>query len=542
MKQISILAISFILFLSGLTGISVVHAETTLPFDTTISGVITEQSSKDAYKITVPKAGTLTITLKVYFDAAYMELIGANDERIGHSEAIFHGRPENPTTLNKVYHLEPGVYTLLVKDYNKTSYGNYSVIASFDPANNNETEPNNTFTEAMPIQVNGDKIRGFLSLADRDDYYKVELDEPGRLIIDIDSELGRGSLYLYDSNENEVYRKYLSDYVGLQILSKSHMDLEAGTYYIRMNGNSFSYPPIYEMNVSFFPANNEEVEPNNSRGTAIPLQITDNRTHIGFLSFSDMADYYRIEMKYDGFLTIDFSSEFSGYEWMDEKGNSSGFLQISHGEVGKPEKSSKRLELNKGIYYFIPKTTDYREGGVYTMSFKVEHAFKDVTNRYSDAVTYLANKDVTNGITASEFGVNQRIKRVDAAIWLAKIMNLNTSDSSPTPYVDVPKRAWAAVNALKRENIVNGKSASHFGADDTMTRGEMALLIQRAYKLSGDGVTLPFKDVSSRYEEAVKALMKNNITQGKSADKFGTSTAITRGEMALFLYRADSNK
>ncbi|WP_262174657.1 S-layer homology domain-containing protein [Saccharococcus sp. Marseille-Q5394] len=541
MKKFTILIIALLLLLSGTKGITVVHADTILPFDTIIEGNLSEQTSMDAYTITISKAGTLTITTKVYFNAALMELRGAKNEAIDHMVGIYHGRPENPTTLTKVFHLEPGVYTLFVKDMNKTSFGDYSVLATFDPANNNEVEPNQTFTEAMPIPVNGEKIRGFLSWADRDDYYKVKMDEPGRLVIDVDSQLGRGSLYLYDSKEKEVYRKFLSDYQGLPILSKSHMDLEAGIYYIRMNGNSFSYQPIYEMNVSFFPANNEEVEPNNSRGTAIPLLITDDKTHIGFLSYTDMVDYYQIEMKYDGYLTIDFSSEFSGYEWMDEKGNAYGFLHISDGEVGKPEQSSKRLELKKGIYYFIPKTTDYREGGLYTMSFKVEHAFKDVANRYSDAVTYLANKDVTNGISASEFGVNQRIKRVDAAIWLAKIMNLDTSDAGPTPYVDVPKRAWGAVNALKREKIVNGKSATHFGADDTMTRGEMALLIQRAYKLSGDGVTHPFTDVSSRYDEAVRALMKNIITQGKTVNKFGTDDAITRGEMALFLYRAELN-
>ncbi|MDN4606156.1 S-layer homology domain-containing protein [Sporosarcina highlanderae] len=544
MKKISVLVVSLLLLLSVVTGITVVHADTTLPLNTTISGEISEQKPVDSYTISVPSAGTLTVTADVYFSAAMMELRGANNETIDRLEGIFHGRPENPTSLKKAYYLESGEYTLFVKDFNRTSFGNYSVSTTFDPANNNETEPNNTFAEAMPIQVNGEKIRGFISPADKEEYYKVVLDEPGRLKVNVDSQLGQGSLYLYDSGEKELVSRSLGSYEGLPLLRNFHMDLEAGTYYLRVRGSVYFYPGIYELDVSFHPANNEEIEPNNSRGTAIPLQITDNRTHIGFLSYSDMADYYQIEMKYDGFLTIDFSSEFSGYEWVDEKGNSRGFLHISHGEVGKPEKSSKSLELKKGIYYLIPKTMDYREGGVYTMSFKVEPAFKDVTNRYYEAVMYLATKEVTNGISQSEFGVGHQIKRVDAAIWLAGILNLDSSelDSNPTPYVDVPKRAWGAVNALKRENIVNGKSATHFGANDTMTRGEMALLLKRAYTLSGDGVTLPFTDVSSRYEEAVKALMKNNITQGKSADKFGTVAAITRGEMALFLYRADMNK
>ena len=384
----------------------------------------------------------------------------------------------------------------------------------------------------------GTTIRGFISWNDTKDFYKVELDEPGRLVIDIDSKMVNGIVYLYDSKGEMISWDSLGFYEGLPNQWTSHTDLEADTYYISIKGNDY-YQGIYEMLVSFSPANNEENEPNNSRNTATPLQINDGKIHRGFLSYTDQVDYYKIDMKYDGYLTIDFSSEFSGYSLMKEKSISYD-SHLSSGAVGNPEKSSRKVELKKGTYYFIPSAKVIWQGGVYTMSFKAEPAFKDVTGRYSPAVTYLADKEVTNGISKTEFGVQDKIKRVDAAIWLAKILNLDTANSNPTPYADVPERAWGAVNALKQENIVNGKSSTHFGANDTMTRGEMALLIQRAYKLTGDGVKHPFTDVSSRYDEAVKSLLKNKITQGKTASQFGTGLAITRGEMALFLYRADS--
>lgn len=73
-----------------------------------------------------------------------------------------------------------------------------------------------------------------------------------------------------------------------------------------------------------------------------------------------------------------------------------------------------------------------------------------------------------------------------------------------------------------------------------MTRGEMALVLQRAYKLSGDSAALPFTDVSPRYEDAVRLLLKNKITLGKTEKSFGTDAPVTRGEMALFLHRAES--
>jgi hypothetical protein len=70
----------------------------------------------------------------------------------------------------------------------------------------------------------------------------------------------------------------------------------------------------------------------------------------------------------------------------------------------------------------------------------------------------------------------------------------------------------------------------------------MALVIKRAYKLEGSGVTLSFTDVSNRYGVAVKSLVKNKITEGKTATSYGTGSPITRGEMAIFLFRADNLK
>ena len=156
MKKTSILVISILLFLSGFTIPVIVQADTVLPFATTVSESISEQEPMDAYTLTVEEAGTLNISVKAYFSAALIELRGSNNEMVGHSAGIYHGRPENPTSINKEINVEPGVYTLFVKDLNETSYGKYDVNVTFEPANNTEIEPNQTFTEAMPIQVNGD--------------------------------------------------------------------------------------------------------------------------------------------------------------------------------------------------------------------------------------------------------------------------------------------------------------------------------------------------------------------------------------------------
>jgi hypothetical protein len=82
---------------------------------------------------------------------------------VGRQNWIYNGRPENPTSWSKPMNVEPGVYYLFVKEVKDTGNGDYSVDVSFKPANNTEIEPNQSIKEAMPLQLNGDSVKGFIS-------------------------------------------------------------------------------------------------------------------------------------------------------------------------------------------------------------------------------------------------------------------------------------------------------------------------------------------------------------------------------------------
>ncbi|RDI40155.1 S-layer homology domain-containing protein [Falsibacillus pallidus] len=165
-------------------------------------------------------------------------------------------------------------------------------------------------------------------------------------------------------------------------------------------------------------------------------------------------------------------------------------------------------------------------------------SFTDVADRYKEAVDYLVSKDITNGLTDTKFGTGDNIKRVDAAIMVAKALGLSGDNAPAAGFTDVPDRGVKAVNALKEAGIINGKSATKFGADEFMTRAEMAKVIANAYKLTGSK-DLPFTDVSKTFEQYVKALYEAGITGGKTDTKFGSDAQVTRGEFALFVYRAE---
>ncbi|KXH84028.1 S-layer homology domain-containing protein [Sporosarcina sp. HYO08] len=163
--------------------------------------------------------------------------------------------------------------------------------------------------------------------------------------------------------------------------------------------------------------------------------------------------------------------------------------------------------------------------------------FKDVSSNYKEAVDYLVSNKITNGISVTNFGTDLTIKRADAAVMLAKALKLDVKDAKDSGFTDVPSRAKAYVDALKEAGIVNGKTAKIFASDQNITRGEAAIMLAKAYEITGSKVKIPFTDVAVHYQDSVAALVDHNVTSGKTATSFGTGRAITRGEFAIFLHR-----
>ena len=163
--------------------------------------------------------------------------------------------------------------------------------------------------------------------------------------------------------------------------------------------------------------------------------------------------------------------------------------------------------------------------------------FIDVEDKYKEAVAFLFSKGI-KGITPTTFGTQKNITRVDAAVFVARALELDLNTAPNSGFKDVPKRAMKEVNALKEAGITNGKTKSTFASDQEITRGELAIWLQKAYQLDAGNQKLSFKDVSDRYQNAVSALVHHEITNGISETAFGTEQSAKRGDFALFLYRA----
>ncbi|MCM3574423.1 S-layer homology domain-containing protein [Mesobacillus subterraneus] len=163
--------------------------------------------------------------------------------------------------------------------------------------------------------------------------------------------------------------------------------------------------------------------------------------------------------------------------------------------------------------------------------------FSDVAPKYKDAVDYLVNNNITQGTSATTFGTHDNIKRGDLAIWLAKALKLDTASAPASGFEDTAGTRYdAAVSVLKAKGIVSGKSETSYAPSAFVTRGEMAIMLSRAYELSTDEKA-PFTDMGA-YAPYINGLYAYEITTGKTAETFGTALNITRGDLAIFLKRA----
>lgn len=167
-------------------------------------------------------------------------------------------------------------------------------------------------------------------------------------------------------------------------------------------------------------------------------------------------------------------------------------------------------------------------------------AFTDVNSNYKDAVDYLVKNGIANGVSDSAFGTTQNITRGDAAVMIANAFKLDTANAKDQGFTDLNARVKGAVNAIVEAGYASGKTKTTFDPTANITRQEMAKIIANAYGLKAEK-NANFSDVNSNWIGYVSALKEAGITSGKTETTFAPTANLTRGEFALFLYRAETN-
>ncbi|AYC30756.1 cell wall hydrolase [Paenisporosarcina cavernae] len=155
--------------------------------------------------------------------------------------------------------------------------------------------------------------------------------------------------------------------------------------------------------------------------------------------------------------------------------------------------------------------------------------FSDVgtTHRAQAEIYYLLDGGITGGISATKFGTDQLVTREQAAALIGRSLGLN-GEKRATDFPDVSTNNFASgyIQQMVDKGIISGFKDGSFGPKQTLTRGQMAVLISRAYNYGATSTAA-----------ATNALMEKGISLGMEDGSFGEDLTIKRADFAVFLAR-----
>jgi len=171
----------------------------------------------------------------------------------------------------------------------------------------------------------------------------------------------------------------------------------------------------------------------------------------------------------------------------------------------------------------------------------------------SGALFFCASQEVPNGaerphkeikVTARRKHINMKRKTWSklTALLLALVMTVGLAgtafadEKDAKGYTDVPDWAQQYVDVMTEKKLIDGKSETEFGADDPMTRADLAVAL---YRLAGSPANAkdaanPFKDVAddAAYKDAVVWAYSQKIISGDTPDMFKPEDSIERQAIA----------
>lgn len=192
--------------------------------------------------------------------------------------------------------------------------------------------------------------------------------------------------------------------------------------------------------------------------------------------------------------------------------------------------------------------------GTYNISFDAYltfgnnvQPFNDIENHYAkDDVVYLYNRGLISGIGNGVFGVNYNVTRAQMAALLSR-MNLideaEYKDVSFKVFSDVAPAHWAygSIGKISKAGLMVGFNDGTFRPDDVLTRGEMAVVLVRAFGLQRGSKQVAFLDLDTPgfgyAKESITILASLGYSKGMQKGLYQPEKLVARGEMAVFISR-----
>lgn len=178
-----------------------------------------------------------------------------------------------------------------------------------------------------------------------------------------------------------------------------------------------------------------------------------------------------------------------------------------------------------------------------------KHSFTDIENHWGkEYIEKAVAMGMFSGVSETSFAPDETATRAMLVTVLARISEIDEKvyAEKQNIFTDITDEDWFFANILwaVEKGIVNGVSDDEFAPNDNITREQMATILYRYIVSNGitleDGETVLFTDeaeISEYAKEAVAALAKAKIINGKDGGKFDPKGTATRAELATLLVR-----
>ncbi|MDK8182739.1 S-layer homology domain-containing protein [Paenibacillus sp. UMB4589-SE434] len=170
-------------------------------------------------------------------------------------------------------------------------------------------------------------------------------------------------------------------------------------------------------------------------------------------------------------------------------------------------------------------------------------SLRDIEGHWAkEYIVSLVKDKVINGYEDRTFRPNNSITRAEFAVLLDRLLQLEGAASAPgfTDKQSIPDWAAASIYRLYNRAIVKGYDNGQFKPHAIITRAEMAAMIYRAFTPTAPVSKLKFTDadrIPVWAQEAVQILSNTHILTGYQDGSYRPHKQTTRAETAAILYR-----
>lgn len=166
-------------------------------------------------------------------------------------------------------------------------------------------------------------------------------------------------------------------------------------------------------------------------------------------------------------------------------------------------------------------------------------SLSDIPEQYAPEINYLLNQEVISGYPDRTFKPNNNVTREEAATMIGIAKGFDGT-KRPTSFPDVGAGSYASgyIQSAVEKGIITGHSDNTFRPKDPITRGQMAIILQRAFNLD-EKSNVNFSDVyaSGTQYDAIDRITTAGLAAGFPDGTFQPDSPVTRAHYALFVAR-----